>query len=751
MDIRVFIASSSEVKNERNVLREHLQSFNNRFDEYDIRIVPIMWELESKKFDPHLKRKQETFNKRLATCDVVFFLIGTRIGDYTQEEFDYACSLAKEGGKLKILIYFKNIPLSTDQLTKDDASLLGEVKQLQHHISEELGQAYGTYNDISEIISAVYLEAMDVLLSRLSLRGTKINKLIQLYDSIILPFQQSVKETILDQAIQQLHFYITYNKDPQMNEESFYELCNEIIDNTSDGSYIKATSFMLKSEWDNSEDEQNFWNANVNAVKRGVQLERIFILNKNEAHRLKTNHLIREHISLQEANPLLRSYALEFESLKQLDQHIQKSLGKGFLSIENAMDAIAFLDEDPNTGQQRATAIIDEQHLCELSIAFNEIKKITLPLKEYLDSISWSHYKKEMVSIFVTTECNLNCGYCFTNKEHTQHENQTISLEFAKRGISDYFASGMMRHVRFFGAGEPTIKFKLLKEIYDYSRCIGGPATTFEIQTNGAFNDNVAEWLSNKIDIIWISCDGTPDIQDKHRPCLDGRKSSTLIEKNIRILKKGTSFVGIRATITCENLRKQSELVDYFHKLGIKDIWVDPLFPSVGESIAKEELPFDMILFAQEFLKAAEYARTKDVFYGSILTCNFNDPVDKHCRACIPVPHLTTDGYVSACDMALFGKDKNHMSELFYGQWNEQKNIIEYDECAKNMLSRRTTKNMSHCEVCSAKEQCGGYCLGEILNETGDLYGKKPNVCDAIRFLNSHMSPELRRYKYTHP
>ena len=37
-----------------------------------------------------------------------------------------------------------------------------------------------------------------------------------------------------------------------------------------------------------------------------------------------------------------------------------------------------------------------------------------------------------------------------------------------------------------------------------------------------------------------------------------------------------------------------------------------------------------------------------------------DEPGEYACRSLLPVPHLTTDGYVSACDMALFGKDNNH-------------------------------------------------------------------------------------------
>jgi radical SAM protein with 4Fe4S-binding SPASM domain len=512
---------------------------------------------------------------------------------------------------------------------------------------------------------------------------------------------------------------------------------------------------MLKSEWNDSDEETNFWMDNESAIGRRVQLKRIFIVNKKEAHRLKTNSQIRKHMNLQERSNYILSSVIEKDTLETQSPYLLQQAGNGFILVNSRKDKIALLDEIDT--KRRAKPVTDEEHLKSLLSTFNGIWELSSPLKEYLDAIPWSHYKKEMISIFVTTKCNLNCDYCFTNKSHDKHIGQTIPLEFAKKGIDDYFSdsNNYMRHVRFFGAGEPTDEFDLMKKIYQHAINKGGASVTFEIQTNGAFSDAVAKWIKKNIHIVWISCDGTPEIQDKHRPFKIGnRKSSEVIEKNIRILleRDSNAFVGIRATITDENIQKQTELIDYFHKQGITDIWVDPIFPSVGDKPVDNENPFNMKLFTDEFLNATKYAHEKGVFYGSILTCNFNDSVDKHCRACLPAPHLTTDGFVSACDMALFGNDENHMSkEFIYGQWDEKNNTITYVSNVIKRLQSRTTENMKHCELCSSKEHCGGYCLGEVLNETGDMFGQKREVCRAIQRLDCEMADELRPYKYTHP
>jgi len=358
------------------------------------------------------------------------------------------------------------------------------------------------------------------------------------------------------------------------------------------------------------------------------------------------------------------------------------------------------------------------------------------------------HYKKEMISFFLTTRCNLDCIYCYTNKQ--DHPIQTLSLDFAKYAIKEYFDSGYEKHIRFFGAGEPTTKPKLIQEIIDFSRNYSSQKVLSEIQTNGVFDEKIAKWLAENLDVIWISCDGVPEIQDYNRPLLRGGKSSEFVEKNIQYLtKQGLGMTGIRMTITSKNLDRQKECLQYFYDLGIRNIWCDPIFPSVGDSKAFDEI--DLMKFAIELKDAKDYAEKLNVTYGSILTCNFDEKSIYHCRACIPVPHLTTDGYISACDMAMFGNLDGPMSVFIYGKWEEQRKEIIYDTDKIEALRSRKVENLKHCVGCSAINDCAGYCLGEVVNETGNLFGCKERVCEPIRFLNSNLTEAQKKYKFTHP
>lgn len=759
-EFKIFIASSNDEKEERNALKEFLQSINRVTHGYGIEFLPVMWEMESVDFADGLSEKQKEYNEKLVSSDMVFFLFGKRVGKYTYEEFKVACDQVEKNKNIKVFVYFKEMEMgNTGSINHKDIEGMDGIVSLREKISKELNQVYGEFKSIDELQRKFMGDVLKVVLPLLDEKNqlnTNIQKLIELYNGMNIPFLIDKRDSIVADAINSLFFLHRYNLAPDdLNNKNFYDLLHVIISNTHVGAEINALSVMLKFEWDDSDDEKNFWKDNQDAVKRRVNLERVFIVNKNEAHRLKTIPQIKNHITLEEKYPYIHSYVVEKEELQKNNPILLERAGNGFIMINSTDDKIVLMDEMPESGR-RAKPVLDGQIIDEITMTFKNIKRCAIPLKQYLENIAWSHYKKEMISIFVTTKCNLNCDYCFTNKNQNEHKGQTISLEFVKKGIDDYFTKKYMRHVRFFGAGEPTVEFDLLKKIHRYAIERGGDAVTFEIQTNGAFSDSIAIWLKNNINIIWISCDGTPEIQDMHRPFLNKdvrRKTSEVIEKNIHILHGADSkaFVGIRATITLENVMKQKEMIDYFYQLGIRDIWVDPIFPSVGSKALESENEFDTMMFAQEFLEATKYAYNKGVFYGSILTCNFNDSVNKHCRACLPVPHLTTDGFVSACDMALFGKDENHMSPLIYGEWDDINKTINYRDDKIEYIRTRTTENMQHCEMCSAKEHCGGYCLGEVLNETGSLFGRKKGVCEAIRYLNKNIATEMGKYKYTHP
>ena len=75
------------------------------------------------------------------------------------------------------------------------------------------------------------------------------------------------------------------------------------------------------------------------------------------------------------------------------------------------------------------------------------------------------HINKQMASFFLTTKCNLRCVYCYNSKERMSYKQQSLPLEIAKAGVDYFFANNSSRHIRFYGPGEPTQEFELMKSM----------------------------------------------------------------------------------------------------------------------------------------------------------------------------------------------------------------------------------------------------------------------------------------------
>jgi radical SAM protein with 4Fe4S-binding SPASM domain len=339
--------------------------------------------------------------------------------------------------------------------------------------------------------------------------------------------------------------------------------------------------------------------------------------------------------------------------------------------------------------------------------------------------------------------------------EKDDYPKQVLDLEFAKKGLSDFYEMTKSNYLGFFASGEPTLEIKIMDEILEYARDLIGDIKV-ELQTNGCFNRKTLEWLHDNIDILWISGDGPIEINDMNRTTKNGRGSGRLIEKNIKQLmelkeqSKKDMVIGIRSTIGNFNVKKQKELIDYYYDLGVRAIYVD----QICAQVSKDENKYltgevDSIIFAQEFLKAYKYAKSLGVFYGTIATMNFDEEVDIACRSLLPAPHLTPSGIVSSCEMCY--EEGSPLDIFIYGKWNEEKKIIEYDYNKIEKLKSRRVENLIECKGCEYIYNCAGSCAGESFNETGDLYKRNERLCKIVKYLGKELKRNEGIYPYLHP
>ncbi|SHF02083.1 radical SAM additional 4Fe4S-binding SPASM domain-containing protein [Marinitoga hydrogenitolerans DSM 16785] len=359
-----------------------------------------------------------------------------------------------------------------------------------------------------------------------------------------------------------------------------------------------------------------------------------------------------------------------------------------------------------------------------------------------------AHWRKDCISIFLTDRCNLHCKYCYCNEIHKNTQIENHNINFYKIGITDFYLSHGYIYLRFFANGEPTLQIDIIKELVEYSKFLTNNVK-FELQTNGVFNKKISKWISENIDIVWISCDGMPKIQDYYRPTLSGNSSSKIVESNIKYLTNNIKYLGVRITIGQKNIFGQKELIDYFDSLNVKYLYSDLIFLPINmreKDFFEEKIP--PLIYAREYLKAHKYAQKKGIFYGSYFIINFDEKTSISCRACNPSPHLTIDGYVTACDMSY---KKDVLSDLVYGKYDNEKKRIIYDYNKIEKIRSRIVDNMKECSNCEIKYFCAGGCLGESLNELGDLFKPKRHNCEAIKFLAKELKPPLKQLPIFHP
>ena len=361
---------------------------------------------------------------------------------------------------------------------------------------------------------------------------------------------------------------------------------------------------------------------------------------------------------------------------------------------------------------------------------------------------------KRVLSFLLTTRCNLACKYCYGMRKI---EYRKLDINFAKCAVDEFIENGVVDRIRFFADGEPTTEFELMKEIYEYAKK-ANPKIKAEIQTNGVFSEEIADWLAANMDEIWISMDLLPDTNDINRVTRNGQPTSPLIEKTLRYLdfkKDKRAMVGVRGTITVENIDRQIEGIDYFaDNFNVRHIWVDPIFPPVDDTEKKIE-EISMMHFAVKFVEAHRYADKKGTFYESNFTTNFDGETDRNCRSCVPMPHITTDGYVSACEMASVGKDPGHMDVFIYGKYDKENNKIIYNYDRIRILQSRNLHNLPDCQLCIARKHCAGYCPGETQNENKNLFRIKDKVCIPLRYIYSEIGQDYKKhngeFEHKHP
>ena len=94
-----------------------------------------------------MKLLTEKYCKAITKCDVFVSLFWTKVGQYTEEEFEKAFATFKAKNKPLIYTYFNDSSVDISSIKEDDIKSLFNFKKKL----EELGHFYKVYKEINEL------------------------------------------------------------------------------------------------------------------------------------------------------------------------------------------------------------------------------------------------------------------------------------------------------------------------------------------------------------------------------------------------------------------------------------------------------------------------------------------------------------------------------------------------------------------------------------------------------------------------
>ena len=104
--IKIFVASSAELKCERMELVDLIQDINDKLEEEGITLKPILWEYMDSSM--RAERKEDEYLEKLRECEVCIVMFWRTLGEYTLEELDVAVKEMRAGRLPKqVYVLFK--------------------------------------------------------------------------------------------------------------------------------------------------------------------------------------------------------------------------------------------------------------------------------------------------------------------------------------------------------------------------------------------------------------------------------------------------------------------------------------------------------------------------------------------------------------------------------------------------------------------------------------------------------------------
>lgn len=175
------------------------------------------------------------------------------------------------------------------------------------------------------------------------------------------------------------------------------------------------------------------------------------------------------------------------------------------------------------------------------------------------------------IILYLTTDCNLECEYCYEAKNRKKLTNRLdIDLDVAKKQLYDNYISQKNGNCVVLFGGEPFLNYNAMKEIFDYNDNCLNNYYCFSINTNGLLIDeNIIDelkyYMSKTSISVIVSYDGVGTIRRRYH---NGISAQNDILRQINFFETKKMPFGIGYTIHKGNYDKRVILRDIIDLLS---------------------------------------------------------------------------------------------------------------------------------------------------------------------------------------
>lgn len=358
-----------------------------------------------------------------------------------------------------------------------------------------------------------------------------------------------------------------------------------------------------------------------------------------------------------------------------------------------------------------------------------ELKHRALEAQKRWKSLRTAAFAPVCLTLYLNNTCNLNCVYCFS--QPSRGEREILSLDAIQAAAEivaqNCFAQHKSMTVVFHGGGEPTLNYDRIMESLNVLEHIAADHNLdlFRyIATNGVLSSGRAADLSGRFDLIGLSCDGPPVIQDRQRPLQNGNRhtSSWFVERTADAVHRAGKLLHVRVTVTSQTIDRQAEIAEYIcQKLSPQEIHVEPVYAFEGEQAGSQFQPTQAKTYVDAFLEARQVARE----YGIPWLASGSRPTEIHsayCHLWRNVLNLTPEGVATLCfKMSDATSVREHGFDL--GSWDPLHGLFKLNREGIADLHQELQAEQEDCALCFNRYHCTRQCPDICMLKSGAASG----------------------------